>query len=115
MAEGRQVGYPTANITLTLTCEPGTYAGLVQVASQEAVYRAAVYVDDRRKLLEAHLLDFTGDLYDQTIDVQLLEHLQGVLPFQDTLDMKRIVDEAVALVRRYFETQDHPTGDSSRV
>jgi riboflavin kinase/FMN adenylyltransferase len=88
-ARGRTLGFPTANVELPHCDEPlpfGVYAGRVDG------WPAAVSVGVRptfgqglTPLLEAHLLDFTGDLYNHAVQIDLLRFLRPEARF-DTLD-----------------------------
>ena len=79
---GRLLGFPTANVAVPEHgLRDGVWAGTVQVGPAEGgpVHVAAVsighrptyYGKDGERLLEAHLLDFEGDLYDRTVLVRL--------------------------------------------
>lgn len=98
----RKVGYPTVNIHYD---DPeilaGTYAGKVTVGDKQ--YRAAVYANQEREVLEAHLLDFSGDLYGKEITVILLERLVEAKEFRGRLDERSFIEWAVAEVRKYFD------------
>jgi riboflavin kinase/FMN adenylyltransferase len=85
---GRELGFPTA--TLDFDYVPamprsGVYAGLVthRFGGALAAHPALVSIgvrptirDDRAVLVEAHLLDFTGDLYGHRIAVELVSRLR---------------------------------------
>ena len=79
---GRELGTPTANLQIDDQLIPadGVYAGRCVV--DERSYPAAVSIGsnptfgDPRIQVEAHLLDFSGDLYDQTIEVELLDWIR---------------------------------------
>lgn len=43
-------------------------------------------------MLEAHLLDFEGDLYGQTIEVELLEFLREEQRFGSTEELSRQIE-----------------------
>ena len=75
---GRELGYPTANLELGDYQRPkyGIYAVRVTLEDgSEHPGVASVGVrptfDPPRELLEAHLFDFSGDLYGRTIEVAL--------------------------------------------
>ena len=79
---GRLLGFPTANVAVPEHgLRDGVWAGTVQVDPAEGgpVHVAAVsighrptyYGKDGERLLEGHLLDFEGDLYDRTVLVRL--------------------------------------------
>ncbi len=84
---GRELGFPTANVAVPdRVCLPadgiyaGTYVtpdGVEHPAAISLGRRPTFYVDAQMSLLEAHLLDFDGDLYGQRAKVRFVEHLRG--------------------------------------
>ena len=81
---GRAIGVPTANLAPDEQVLPalGVYAARCRVAGG-AWHRAVVNVGERPTFgggpvtLEAHLLDFEGDLYDTRLRVALAARLRG--------------------------------------
>lgn len=70
----------------------GIYAGTF--ITEDAVERPAAlslgrrptfYVDAKKSLLEAYVLDFDGDLYDQNVKVRFVERIRGEQQF-DTVE-----------------------------
>jgi riboflavin kinase/FMN adenylyltransferase len=88
---GRELGYPTANVAVPArVCLPadGIYAGTFVdeggVEHPTAISlgrRPTFYEDAEASLLEAHLVDFDGDLYGQAVKVRFVEHLRPELRF----------------------------------
>lgn len=84
---GRRIGFPTANLAEIRTMLPatGVYAGAIRFAGQG--YVAAVNVGPNptfgisERKVEAHLLDFSGDLYGQTLTLEFLARLRDTRPF----------------------------------
>jgi riboflavin kinase/FMN adenylyltransferase len=83
----------------------GIYAGTF-VAADGVERNAAIslgrrptfYVDAKKSLLEAFVLDFDGDLYDQQVEVRFVERIRGEEQF-DSVDalvtqMRKDVDVA---------------------
>src|SRR5690349_13767408 len=78
-ARGREIGFPTANISLAHDGIPdGVWVGTVRIDPEAGgkTYLAAVSMGRRPtyyrkgiRLLEAHLLDFNGDMYGRTVEV----------------------------------------------
>lgn len=95
----QKLGFPTANIPFDQPAISGTYVGMVLVGEQE--YQAAVYANQKRKLLESYLLDFSGDLYGTPITVILLERLAEDVAFRNEQEGKDFIAQAVAAVREY--------------
>ncbi len=103
---GRTIGYPTANIALGSYVRPlsGVYAVRVYGAGERAIdgvanIGARPTVDGTDERLEVHLLDFAGDLYGKTLDVEIVEFIRAEQKFSglDTLKAQIAVDAATAL------------------
>jgi len=90
-ARGRTIGFPTANVAvpgaIALPAD-GVYAGWyldpdgVAHASAINIGRRPTFYDENGLLLvEAHLIDFDGDLYGQHAGVQVVQHLREEIRF----------------------------------
>ena len=88
---GRQLGFPTANVAVPrLTCLPadGVYAGWYE-RPDGATYPCAINIGRRptfyehadASLLEAHLIDFDDDLYDEGAEVRFSHFLRSERKF----------------------------------
>lgn len=99
---GRQIGFPTANLAINdphkLILPPGIYAARTQVDGQ--AYGAMLYVGSRPTIgsdaeprIEVNLLDFSGDLYERTLSVDVLGFIRPDKKL-DGLDMLRTQIEA---------------------
>ncbi|PYG30415.1 bifunctional riboflavin kinase/FAD synthetase [Pelagimonas varians] len=92
---GRELGYPTANMSIDGLHPPkfGVYAVLVEVMDgpHKGNYRGAASVGVRPMFgenmpnIETFVFDFTGDLYGATLSVALVDYLRPELKF-DGLD-----------------------------
>ncbi|MCC1491423.1 bifunctional riboflavin kinase/FAD synthetase [Cognatishimia sp. F0-27] len=92
---GRELGYPTANMSITGLHPPrfGVYAVLVEIAEgpHKGLYHGAASVGVRPMFgentpnIETFLFDFTGDLYGTVLSVGLVEFLRPEETF-DSLD-----------------------------
>jgi FAD synthase len=98
--EGAMIGFRTANIPLEDATVSGIYAATVRV--DDTIYSAAVYADQRRKLLEAHLLDFTGDLYGKEITIILREKIREDRKFDDLESLKGAIAADIEAIRKSF-------------
>jgi riboflavin kinase/FMN adenylyltransferase len=106
---GRTLGYPTANLRLGSDCglANGIYAVRVRRAGGSihdgvaSFGRRPTVEADGEPLLEAHLFDFSGDLYGETITVSLFEFLRAEAKFSDLDGLKAQMrrDEALARER----------------
>ena len=82
---GHTLGFPTANIDLSQTRKmlpkEGVYAVKLSTHVGMANLGAAPTFGIDRPTLEVHLLDFHGDLYGQTVNVEFLHRLRDIEHF----------------------------------
>lgn len=91
---GRQMGFPTANIDASglSSIGNGVYSSRVKIEHTE--YRAMSNiglrpsVDGNTRLLETHIFDFEGDLYGQTIEVELINKIRDEQHFASLDELK---------------------------
>ena len=115
---GRELGFPTANLAFDYaTALPalGIYLGRVTVPARNVGPRHPALVsvgvrptfhDDGRTLVEVYLLDWDGDLYGTTLDVELLERLREERRFDDVDALVRQMREDEAEARRRLRAAD---------
>ncbi len=91
---GRQLGYPTANIRLAALPSPLKGIFAIRVRWGNSDWRDGVAnlgtrpaVGGEGFLLEAHLFDFTGDLYGQRLEVEFIKKLRDEVHFADIDDL----------------------------
>lgn len=112
---GRTIGFPTANVEVDASlCLPadGVYAARVTIESSiegtaGTTYDAAVNLGRRptfhehaeHSLLEAHLLDFAGDLYGQRLRVAFHAFLRGERKFSGIDELKAQLQVDIAQAR----------------
>jgi riboflavin kinase/FMN adenylyltransferase len=86
---GRELGFPTANLRLGETLHPvyGIYAAqaLIDGRWRDGVVSIGVRptVNDRGVLVEAHIFDYSGDLYGRSLRLRLVEYLRPEAKFAD--------------------------------
>ena|SRR3989344_2641071 len=102
MKRGHALGFQTANISLGDSRVSGIYAARVALEGKE--YPAAAFADHGRGILEAHILDFSGDLYGKGITIELLEKIRDNKKFENDDTLRATIAEDVAKIRAYFST-----------
>ena len=106
---GRTIGFPTANVEVpNAMCLPadGVYAGKFQ-CDDGSVHACAINLGRRptffehadHSLLEAHLLDFDGDLYGQKVSVTFEHFLRSERKFDGLEAIKTQLQLDVAAAR----------------
>jgi riboflavin kinase / FMN adenylyltransferase len=92
---GRELGFPTANLTLDAACglRHGIYAVRVGVSGRcydgVASFGRRPMFDSGVVLLEAFLFDFAGDLYGRDMDVAFIAWLRAEEKFASIDDLIR--------------------------
>lgn len=104
---GRSVGMPTANVDYKewpkgLTC--GVYSSTVNVNGEE--FLAVTNVgsrpsidNDKKILIETHILDFDKDIYGDIVTVNFYKYLRGVQKFEGLEEVKKQVDKDIKYTR----------------
>ena len=96
---GRVLGFPTANVALedgllipargvyatSVTCNSGVYKAVTNIGSRPTVGEST------RITAESYLLDFEGDLYGQSMKVELLKFLRPEQKFGSLEELKAAV------------------------
>ena len=104
---GRRLGFPTANIGVEpnkLIPALGAYAG--RARSSEGEFVAALSVGYRPTFggtqlrVEAFLLDFEGDLYQQRLELRFVRYLHPDIKFPSTDELVTQLKQDVADTRR---------------
>lgn len=98
---GRAIGVPTANIDpeVELAIAPGIYAVTLSVDGGPAMPAVAslgtnpTFIDAGRLVLEVHVLDWDGDIYDRRVRTTFVARLRDELKFDS-------VDALVAQIQR---------------
>ncbi len=110
---GRKLGYPTANISTYKEVIPpsGIYAGIVSAGKTRC--KAVIYIGYRKTFpdiptpkkpaIEAHLLDFCGDLYDQKLQLEFIQRLRGDIEFPSPQALQDQIAQDVVAARNILE------------
>ncbi len=104
---GRQFGFPTANLDATNLILPpnGVYAASTKL--KEQFYRVALNIGLRPTVVaaqpqlrvEAHLLDFSGNLYGAELELELDGKLRDEQKFSSPTELREQIARDVAAVR----------------
>ncbi|HSY42981.1 MAG TPA: bifunctional riboflavin kinase/FAD synthetase [Candidatus Acidoferrum sp.] len=104
---GRALGFPTANLDANCLALPpnGVYAALTKVDGK--LYRVALNMGIRPTVatgkqlrVEAHLLDFHGELYGKELEIEIGEKLRDEKKFGSPEELREQIARDVVAVRR---------------
>lgn len=116
---GSKIGYPTINFDYgklqRLSDHFDAAAGGLE-SLPYGVYAVRVFVEqknysgvmhfgprptfsDESLQVEIHLLDFNGNLYEQTVTVEVFDKIRDIISFQNVDELKARIAEDIALAR----------------
>ena len=94
---GKKIGFPTANIDIkdyVLAC-PGVYAVRVKMKNNSKIYKGIANLgyrptfNEKKLLLEVHLFNFSGNLYDKDLLVEFLKFIRKEKKFKNMDQLKK--------------------------
>ena len=116
---GRTIGFPTANLQLPkdkfLPCK-GVYAVRVSILNEisdkyEDCYLGVMNIGSRPTVnganlsVEVHLLDWAGNLYDETLRVRLEKFLRPEQKFSDLEALKHQIQQDCINAKKFFGSE----------
>jgi riboflavin kinase / FMN adenylyltransferase len=112
-SRGRALGFATANLAVhapQLIPAEGVYAG--RAVSGTRACAAAISIghtptfDGDRQLVEAHLLDFSGDLYGSDLRLEFLAWIRPQQKFASPAELKRQIELDILTTRTVAQAGD---------
>lgn len=106
---GRQLGFPTANISLpdamqllpadgvyevAVELDGGTFQGVMNIGIKPTV------ASGKERTLEVHIIGFEGDIYGKSVTVRFVRRLRGEQSFDNINALRFQIEVDVARVKR---------------
>lgn len=108
-SRGKRMGFPTANLSLVRDfCVPanGVYAGMAILG--ETGYRCAINIGsnptfgDEEVALEVFMIDFDGDIYGESLEVEFRHRLRPEIAFKGEKELARQIEKDVEAARSFL-------------
>lgn len=108
--KGKLLGYPTANISIDnhlISLKPGSYVSSVIINNKN--YLAVTFVgksktiDEQKSMIEAHILDFSENLYGQNIKISFLKFIRSPSKFDSIKNLKIAIREDVLFALNWIK------------
>lgn len=103
--EGRQFGYPTANLALpsdTQRPPAGVYACWVWRAGHKypgALVSGVAWDGPSLPRLEVYLIGLNHDMYGEILEVEVVKKIRDIEQFQDTVALQARIAQDIAAIR----------------
>lgn len=109
--KGREIGFPTANIdTKNLILPPnGVYASYTKFNGK--THKSLLNIGVRPTIIkpnpsiqvEAHILKFNENIYDQVIDIELIDKLRNEIKFESIEELKKQISCDIENAKSFFK------------
>jgi riboflavin kinase / FMN adenylyltransferase len=106
--EGKKIGFPTCNIDIKdyVVAKPGVYAVTVKLKksnkSQKAIanlgYRPTF--NQKKILLEVHIFNFSGNLYNKYLSVEFINFIRKEKKFKNVNQLKRQIKADLEIAKK---------------
>ena len=103
---GKKLGFPTANITLHKNIPEGIYISTIKIAKK--TYKSLTFIgkaktfNENKIRSETYILDFSKNLYNQWITVELLKKIRANKKFKSAKDLIKQMKKDEQAAREYL-------------
>ena len=101
---GRKIGFPTVNIEIDknkLLPKAGVYA--VEVEINNSNYCAMLNIGQLDSKVEAHIFDFSSNIYGKEITVKFCSWIRNPMIFNNNLELKEQLEIDETAIRLFFK------------
>ncbi len=112
---GRELGYPTANVSLNDTLHPafGVYATYVQIEGETHWHSAATNIgirpmfETKNALVEAYLFNFNEDIYGKMLRIRPIQKLRDEARFNSLEDLVTQIEKDCQKIKTILSSPKH--------
>lgn len=111
---GKTSLFPTANLKVShphkLLPKNGVY--VAEAVLDEKKYQAIVNIGERPtfnekdKTIEVHIFDFSKNIYNRTLRLNILSRMRDEIKFQSVESLKKQINDDIKMARDYFQLND---------
>jgi riboflavin kinase/FMN adenylyltransferase len=111
---GADIGYPTANLEVNYELKnalqkPGVYA--VKVVLDDMEYGGALFwgkrslFHDRESVCEVLIIDFTDDIYDKEVSVEVISFIRDIIQVASEDELKQLIREDISKAKTLIDNK----------
>lgn len=104
---GKMLGFPTANIDVSTNIPEGIY--ISETKFEDNIHPSVTFVGVARTfqaiefVSETYILDYSDELYDQTLTVTLIEKIRDNEFFESKEDLIKAIENDIKQAKEYFK------------
>lgn len=108
---GKSMGFPTINFETVFELIPQNGVYITEVGFDGQRWPSVTNIgfnptfDGKKLLVETHILNYSGDLYDREVVIYFHERIREERRFKDIAELKARIFEDVTFARKYFENK----------
>ncbi len=109
LGNGTKLGYPTINIDYGgyVIPQEGVYAACVEIDKKKYLSAASIgvratVVESREKILEAHILNFKGNILEKKVRISFIKKLRNQRKFSSVKELKISIAKDVSCIKKHF-------------
>ncbi len=113
---GKNMGFPTINFETVFELIPGNGVYITEVEFDGKKWPSVTNIgynptfDGKKLLVETHILNFGGDLYDREIVIYFHERIREERKFKDMAELIAQISEDVEMAREFFKERRTANG-----
>ena len=108
---GKKIGFPTANIDIKnyILAHPGVYAVRVKIQKSSKYLKGIANLgyrptfNEKKLLLEVHLFNFSGNLYNKYLTVEFLKFIRAEKKFKNVDQLKKQIKVDLEIAKKINE------------
>lgn len=107
---GRQLGYPTINLSINSGAVPNPGVYCARLEAQDAVMHVGprpTFKDTNS--IEVHILDATDPKVSSSVQVEVLYRLRDTISFDSPEALKKQIEQDIMAARKYFASHASTT------
>ena len=106
---GKKIGFPTCNIDIKdyVLAKPGVYVVRVYKKNQNSYFKGIANLgyrptfNQKKLLLEVHLFNFSGNLYNKYLSVEFVRFIRNEKKFKNTKQLKKQIKSDLLIAKKY--------------
>jgi riboflavin kinase/FMN adenylyltransferase len=106
--EGKKIGFPTCNIDIKdyVIAMPGVYVAMVHQKNSKKPLKAIVNLgyrptfNQKKILLEAHIFNFSGNLYNKYLSVEFIKFIRKEKKFKNVSQLRRQIQSDLKIAKK---------------